>query len=63
MSTVEEAKKRKHCKSGWEILIETIPSCVTRIQLHIRTKSRTVTIVLDNAITMFNIVQIREFKR
>ena len=56
MSTVEEAKKRKHCKSGWEILIETIPSCVTRIQLHIRTKSRTVTIVLDNAISMFNIV-------
>ena len=49
MSTVDEAKKRKHCKSGWEILMET--------------KSRTVTIVLDNAITMFNIVQIREFKR
>ena len=62
MSTVEEAKKRKHC-TGWEILMETIPSRVTRIQLHIRTKSRTVTIVLDDAITMFNIVQIRESKR
>ena len=27
------------------------------------TKSRTVTIVLDDAITIFNIVQIREYKR
>ena len=43
--------------------MKTIPSPVTRIQLHIRTKSRTVTIVLDNAITMFNSVQIRESKR
>ena len=29
----------------------------------LRTKRRTVTIVLDNAITMFNSVQIRESKR
>ena len=34
MSTVEEAKKRKHC-TGREILMKTIPSCVIRIQLHI----------------------------